>query len=388
MIAVADENIPFAREAFAAFGEVRTLPGREIVRAALSDADLLLVRSITRVDAALLEGTPVRFVGTATIGEDHVDADWLRDRGIGFASAPGCNANSVAEYVTAALLALAERQGRDLAGASLGIVGVGNAGSRVDAKARALGMRTVWHDPPRAEAEGAACFAPREAMFACDFVSLHVPLTRTGPHPTHHMVDAAFLEAMKPSAILINTARGAVVDGSALASALASGKIAGAALDVWENEPRIDPALLDCAAIATPHIAGYSYDGKVRGTEMIRAAACRHFGLPEAWRAAPHLPPPEVPEIRIPADESRPIARAVRAVYDIMRDDAALRAAGALPSPGERAEAFDRLRKHYPRRREFPHTRVLLDAPAKALRDALARLGFRTGAGCDAAPGG
>jgi len=354
---VADENIPYVREAFAGLGEVRTLPGRGIATSDIADADILLVRSITRVDAALLAGTPVSFVATATIGEDHIDKAYLAERGIGFSSAPGCNANSVGEYIVAALLVLAERHGFSLVGKTLGIVGVGNVGRRVHAKASALGMQCILHDPPRAAAEGAEGFAPREALYQCDVVTLHVPYTKVGPRATRHLVDAGFLARLRPDAILINTARGAVVDNQALDEALAVKRLRAAVLDVWEGEPNPRQSLLEQCDIATPHIAGYSFDGKVNGTEQIYRAACQHFGIAPNWDPAPLLPAPEMSEIELASGETGAIERAVTTVYDILADDARLRAITQLPGEARGAH-FDRLRKEYPRRREFMNTLV------------------------------
>ena len=227
MLIVADENIPFVREAFGGVGEVRTMPGREIVCDAVRDAELLLVRSTTRVDAALLDGSGVHFVATATIGTDHVDLTHLRDRGIAFASAPGSNAESVAEYIVAALMELADRRGTRLSGATIGIVGAGNVGGRVARNARALGMSVLLNDPPLAEtarARGAVAdlgstspsCRPLDALLDADYLSFHVPLERRGPHPTFHLADAEFVGRMRRGAGLLNTARGAVVDNAAL----------------------------------------------------------------------------------------------------------------------------------------------------------------------------
>lgn len=372
---LADENIPYAREAFEQLGGVVQMPGRAITRDALRDTELLIVRSITKVGPSLLEGTPVCFVGTCTIGEDHIDKAWLAEQGIGFSSAPGCNANSVAEYLVAALLALAERHRLDLDRLSLGIVGVGNVGSKVARKAEALGLACVLNDPPLAGQTGDTKYRPIEEILACDIVTLHVPLTRDGPHPTFHLVDKAFLERMKPGAILINTSRGAVVDGNRLLAALETGRLRGCVLDVWENEPAIDVNLLECVDIGTPHIAGYSFDGKVNGTMQVYAAACRHLGVEPAFDVTPLLPEPPVPAVTVYPDEPDALALAVRTVYDIMADDAAMRELLFLPDE-ERPARFDALRKHYPVRREFFNTRVELAQPDETLENRLSGIGF------------
>lgn len=374
MKVVADENIPYVREAFETFGEVVTLPGRKMTNADLAGADILLVRSITKVNAALLEGTPVKFVATATIGVDHIDQDYLRARGIGFSSAPGCNANSVAEYITAALFHLAQKHALQLDKMSLGIVGVGNVGRKVAAKARALGLRVVLNDPPLAEATCEPAYRSLAELQACDIVTFHVPLEKSGPYPTVHLCDAAFLAAMKPGSILINTARGPVVDNAALLASLNGGHTRAAILDVWEGEPNTNADLLARVDIASPHIAGYSFDGKVNGTRQIYEAACRHFGRTAAWDPAPLLPTPECPEIHLESGDS--VADCVHRVYDILADDARMRETLQLPE-AERPVYFDRLRKDYPRRREFTHTRIL--GGDEALRKQLAALGFQMG---------
>ncbi len=364
---LADENILLVREAFAPLGQVETRPAADLTREAVSDCEILLVRSVTKVDRTLLEESAVRFVGTATIGTDHVDETYLAARGIPFASAPGSNATSVAEYVAAALLELAVRLDLDLREKTLGIVGVGNVGSRVAKRAEALGMRVLLNDPPRARAEGEADFADLSSLLEeSDFVTLHVPLTRDGPDATLKLANANFLRAMKPGAILINTSRGKVLDEVALREALDNGHPTAAALDVFENEPTIGPATVQRCAVATPHIAGYSTDGKVGGTTMLLQAAGKIFDADVAFDPAPYMPAPRTPVIRIGRvdakgrSEAEALREIVHAAYPIMADDAELRAATALP-PGEIGNAFTRLRKHYPTRREFRYVQIEVD---------------------------
>ncbi|MBM3335143.1 4-phosphoerythronate dehydrogenase, partial [Candidatus Sumerlaeota bacterium] len=299
---VADENIPFAAEAFAQLGDVVTVRGRAIKRDTVRDADALIVRSVTRVNADLLDGTAVRFVATATIGFDHVDVGYLRQRGIGFASAPGSNANSVAEYVVAALLVLARRKGFRLEGKTVGVVGVGNVGSRVVQKAAALGMKVLQNDPPLQRQTGDPLFLPLEALFDADILTFHVPLTRTGTDATYHMIGDQLLSRLRPGAIVINTSRGAVADTAALLRAAASGRLGGLVLDVFEGEPKINVELVRRADIATAHIAGYSYDGKARGTQMVYRAACEFFGLPAQWDLSAAMSPPPHPRLTVSAD--------------------------------------------------------------------------------------
>lgn len=376
---VADENIPFVREAFAGLGDVHLSGGRKIDAGMVRDADILLVRSITRVDHQLLEGSKVRFVATATIGTDHIDQAYLASRGIVFSAAPGSNAESVAEYIVAALLHLAQTRGFSLESRTIGVIGVGNVGSRVVRNAEALGMTVLMNDPPKARATQDPLLRTIEEVLEADIITLHVPLTRQGPDATRHLVNDQFLKKMKPGSILINSARGSVVDGAALLQALESGHIADAVLDVWEGEPAVSLPLLARTTIGTPHIAGYSFDGKVRATEMIRAAAGKCFGIEQTWDPASHMPAPLVPELRIETQGvsvQNVLAGVVAAVYDIMRDDAGLRAM-LSESPDERAAHFDLLRKHYPARREFNNTRIILDIDEPVLAGSLRSLRFR-----------
>lgn len=382
MLIVADENIPYAREAFETLGEVRLVAGRKLTSDAVRDAQLLMIRSVTRVGPDLLDGAAVQFVGTATIGTDHVDESYLASRGIRFAAAPGSNADSVAEYITAALLVIAKRQRLPLAGRSLGVIGVGNVGGRVAVKARRLGLEVRLNDPPLQRRTGRPEFRPLNELMDCDFLTLHVPFEKSGPDATWHLADEALLRRMKPGAVLINSSRGAVADNAALLKSLLSGHTQAAVLDVWEGEPEIRTDLLRRVALGTPHIAGYSFDGKVNGTVMLYRAACDFLGVPPTWDPAPLLPAPDVPSLVLCADgrsDEDVLREAVLAVYPIERDDAALRALEDAP-PGERGPLFDRLRRDYPRRREFPHTRVTVaGAEARrvaALTETLHGLGF------------
>ncbi len=375
---VADQNIPYVQEAFGALGTIEIVPSRRIDAALVKNADMLLVRSVTRVGAELLEASTVRFVGTATIGTDHVDEGYLRDRGIAFASAPGSNANSVAEYVTAALLLLSRRGRFGLAGKTIGVVGIGNVGRRVVRMAEAMGMSVLQNDPPLARQTGDPRFLPIEALFATDVLTLHVPLTREGQDATWHMVDEAFLSRLRPGAILINTSRGAVVESGALHRALQTERLDAAVVDTWENEPRIDTSLLGDVAIGTPHIAGYSLDGKVNATAMLYEAACRCLSVRPTWEVASVLPPPQPRRVEArfgDADEGAP-HEIVRQVYDIERDDRALREVLRMPE-SQRGEYFDRLRATYPARREFFNIDALVPAHARKLADQLTGLGFR-----------
>jgi len=379
VLIVADENIPFAREVFAHVGEVRPMSGREMSRESVRDAEVLLVRSITKVGPGLLDGSRVRFVATATIGTDHIDLAHLEETGIAFASAPGSNARSVAEWVAATLLTLEARglvRCGKLSEATLGIVGVGNVGSRVDTVAQALGMTTLLNDPPRERAEGTGAFVSLdEVRERADIVTFHVPLERGGEDPTFHMIDAALVAGLGRGATVINASRGGVHDTHALAEARRSGGIGGLVLDVWECEPRVSPELVELADIATPHIAGYSYDGKVAGTRMIYEASCRFLGIPPEWPDG--LPPHEDLVIEPGAAPGGfGVRDAVKAAYDIEADDARLREVTGSTSEEERGDGFDRLRKTYPRRREFRNWRVRLAPAGGGVRRTLEALGF------------
>lgn len=366
---IADENIPRVTEAFSTLGDVSLVNGRSMGAADVRDADILLVRSVTRVDANLLAGSDVRFVGSATIGFDHVDRDYLAGRGIGFATAPGSNATSAAEYVISALLVLSGRHGIDLQGRTLGIVGRGNVGSRVRQKAAALGLECLVNDPPLQAAGVADEFVDLETVLQCDFITLHVPYTREGQWPTHHLLDGERLQQLRPGATLINTARGAAVDNTALNDFLASGPDVHVVLDVWENEPAINIDLLHRVEIATPHIAGYSLDGKLRGTAMIYRAACDALGVAPGWDVASVLPSAPVATVSN-------MGEAILASYDIREDDARLRTT-AGQAVTDRAAAFDRLRKEYPVRREFAELQLDCRDCTAAVRDACTGLGFR-----------
>ncbi|HWE31349.1 MAG TPA: 4-phosphoerythronate dehydrogenase, partial [Polyangia bacterium] len=282
---VADANIPYLHDAFGALGEVVTMPSRELSRDTVKEADLLLVRSTIRVNEALLANSRVRFVATATIGIDHLDAAWLDGAGIRWASAPGSNADSVVQWFAAALTTMSARV-PDVAHRQLGIVGVGNVGSRIERLFRALDVKPpLLCDPPRARREGGGAFvALDEILERCDLVTLHVPLTRSGEDATFHLVD---VRRLRKNAVLVNACRGEVLDSE---SALAVDNML--LLDVFEREPTPDPRLIARAALATPHIAGHSLDGKANGTKIIYEAACAFLGIAPTWRPRSSLPPP------------------------------------------------------------------------------------------------
>ncbi len=366
---LADENIPLAEEAFSTLGTVRCVPGRRLTAADARDADVLLIRSVTSVGPALLAGSRVRFVGSATTGIDHVDRAYLKQADIAFAHAPGANADSVADYMVAVLLTLAARRGVSLRGRTVGIIGCGHVGGRLARRLPALGLHVLKNDPSRAEAEGPRGFTVREDLLAeADVVTLHVPLTRSGPHATHHLIGGRELERMQPSAWLVNTSRGAVVDNEALDAVLSRpvGSPGATALDVWEGEPTPDPDLLRRVALGTPHVAGYAHDGKVEGTAALYRALCRHLGRPEAWdsEAVLALASAEALALTPPAagrGETAWLHALTEQMYDVAADDARLRRILQEP-PEARGACFSRLRRDYPRRRAF--ARHMLPAAA------------------------
>lgn len=361
---VVDAGITAGERALAPLGEIITRPGRSLCPADVAAADALFVRAVSRVDAELLTGSRVRFVGTATSGCDHVDTAWLARRGIAFAHAPGCNAAAVADWVVAVLARLAGQGVGQLGAGRVGIVGVGQVGGRVAARLEALGYELYRCDPPRAEAEGEAGFVDLEQALACDVVTLHVPLTGAGTYPTRGLIGAEELAAIAPGAVLLNAARGGVIDEDALASRLDDGPDLVAVLDTWANEPVIDADLLARVALGTPHVAGYSLEGRLRGTAMVAAAAARHFGVELDWDWRAELPPaPAVPAAAHPG-------AAILSAYDPRRDDAALRGLLRLPQSG-RPGAFDALRRDYPVRREFG-----FHVPADGLDPVLRAAGF------------
>ena len=379
---VVDENIPFAREAFSHLGSVTLLPGRAITREAIRKADALIVRSVTNVDAALLADTNVQFVGTATTGVEHIDREYLAARNIAFAAALGCNANAVAEYVLTALLVTAHTRELSLSGKTLGIIGAGRIGSIMAAKAPALGIQTLLHDPPLARATDDRQYLSLAETLQADFITLHVPLTYDGPDATFHLIGANELAHMTPSAILINTARGEVVDNTALFETLTKGTIGGAVLDVWEREPAIDWDLLDRATLGTPHVAGYSSDGKIKGTVMVYHACCRFLGIEPVWVPPdpPAAPAPgSLPHLQFDATgkDFQTLAHDIlTTLYDLPADHARMQELLTAPEP-LRPQAFDRLRRDYPHRREFAGSPISITGADRNLMARLQTLGIR-----------
>ena len=371
---LADENIPML-EVFARHGQLRRVAGRSLDRAVLANAEVLLVRSVTQVDQALLAGSQVKFVGTCTIGTDHLDLQYLTQQGIGWASAPGCNARGVVDYVLGALLTLAERDAVELSKRCYGVVGAGQVGQRLVQVLRGLGWQVLVCDPPRQQAEGGDYVDLATVLERCDVVSLHTPLTQQGEHPTFHLLGAEQLQSLQQGSWLINASRGAVVDNQALKQLLTQRHDLRVALDVWEGEPQVDAELAQRCDIASAHIAGYSLDGKIRGTSQIYQAFCQHFALADS--AAIEFPAQSLLAMELAAHT--PVEEALRvicrAVYDPRSDDAAFR----LSLQGDaltRRAAFDQVRKNYPVRREIPDLQVQINQPTAELQQMLQALGI------------
>lgn len=376
MLIVADENIPLLDAFFAGFGEIRRYPGRAIDAACVKDADVLLVRSVTRVDRHLLQGSRVRFVGTCTIGTDHLDLEHFAQAGIHWTSAPGCNARGVVDYVLGSLLTLADLEGADLTTRTYGVVGAGEVGGRLVQVLRGLGWKVLVCDPPRQAREGGDFVSLDTVLAQCDVISLHTPLLRDGPHPTWHLLGGAQLARLRTGAWLINASRGPVVDNAALRECLQARDDLHAVLDVWEGEPQVDLALADLCTLATPHIAGYSLDGRQRGTAQVYQALCRWLGRAPQVHLAALLPAQALTELTFDAsaDSAWVLSTLCRAVYDPRRDDADFRRSLSDDVAVQKA-GFDRLRKQYPPRREIEGLRVKVAGQGRAIAAVTQALG-------------
>ncbi len=376
MLIVADENSPLLDAFFQGFGEIRRVPGRSIDRATVEQADVLLVRSVTNVNRALLEGSKVRFVGTCTIGTDHLDLDYFQRAGIQWSSAPGCNARGVVDYVLGSLQTLAEIEGADLNQRTYGVVGAGEVGGRLVKVLKGLGWNVLVCDPPRQIAEDGDYVSLEQIIEQCDVISLHTPLTKSGNGSTWHLFDRERLNRLKPGAWLINASRGPVVDNTALREVLLEREDLQAVLDVWEGEPEVDVELADLCVLATPHIAGYSLDGKQRGTAQIYQALCAHLGQPANVQLSDLLPEPWLAEVNLNAstDPAWALATLCRSVYDPRRDDADFRRS-LVGTVEEQRKSFDLLRKHYPERREIDGLKVRINGESVALHTIVTALG-------------
>lgn len=349
---ITDPNI-LLLDNFASIGNVVCAPGREWDNHLVKEADILLARSVTKVDANLLDGSRVKFVGTATSGFDHIDRQYLARRGIQFSYCPGSNANSVAEYVLSAIIAVTCPD-RSLRGMSAGIIGCGHVGARVAEMLSAVGISTILNDPPLGDHAGDQRYRSLEEALSADIVSLHTPLTTTGEYPTKGLISTAQLELMPTDVILINAARGGVVDEEALLEKIANNPQMKTVIDCWENEPAINHQLLHKVTLATPHIAGYSYDGKVKAAKMLYESLCDFLQLENNWKPVANLHKP-VYDLQNLTDENLCLSRAVFSCYDIRTDSLRMKKLLNLELD-EAITAFDQLRKNYSVRREFEQT--------------------------------
>ncbi|PST85913.1 4-phosphoerythronate dehydrogenase [Photobacterium sp. NCIMB 13483] len=379
-----DENMPYAQELFSQLGDVIAKPGRTLTADDLVGIDALMIRSVTKVNADLIaKADKLKFVGTATAGQDHVDQDLLAAKGITFTAAPGCNKVGVAEYVLSSLMVLGQQQDFSIFDRTIGIIGAGNVGTYLAKCLDALGIRYLLNDPLKQAQGDERQFDSLERLLAeCDVITVHTPITRSGEYPTHHLIDAHFLAAMQPNAILINAARGPVVDNQALKQALqasvdGSGKALTAVLDVFEQEPLVDLALLPLLAFATPHVAGYGLEGKARGTTMVFNRFCQFLSNDHHALASDLLPVAPVPQVQLSRkwDEAT-LFSLIQLVYDVRKDDGIFRremlAAGDDNS--KMAIAFDLMRKNYRDRREY--SAITVAAKAEFAVESLAKLGF------------
>lgn len=344
---IADENLAYTDYFFADLAEIEHKAGRRLTHQDVQDADALLVRSVTQVNAALIQQTALQFIGSATIGTDHLDISVIEQEGITWSNAAGCNAQAVSEYVITALLHLKPELLHANHNFKLGIIGLGNVGSRLVKMAQLLGWDVIAYDPFVQLPNVQQCDLDALLQQA-DAISIHVPLTETGEHPTHHLINAARLACMKPQAVLINSARGPVVEEAALMHDIQRTQRL-VVLDVFEYEPEISAELLDLLALATPHIAGYSLEGKARGTQMIYQAFCQKFGLHVTKQFETQLP--SCTQYFQTQDLKNSLHAHLSQIYDIAQDDANLRA--CVQAGKVEQQAFDHLRKTYPLRREW-----------------------------------
>lgn len=369
---IIDDKIPYIKGALEPFAEVLYLPGNKTTPEIVKEADAIITRTRTNCNENLLAGSRVKFIATATIGYDHIDTEWCERSGITWTNAPGCNSDSVAQYIASALMALAEKKNFSLREKTIGIVGVGNVGSKVARLCEIFGMKVLLNDPPRVRTEGLKGFVELDDILEnADIISLHVPLNMEGADRTYHLAGASFFAAAKKKPIIINSCRGEVTDTAALKSALQSGQLSGAVIDCWEQEPLIDLELLGLADLATPHIAGYSKDGKANGTSMSVRALSKFFGLGiNNWKCT-GVELPGTTEILIDGtgkSTQQVLAEAIFATYDIRDDDARLR---------NSVSTFELQRGDYPVRREFPTFTVICKINNIKTIHKLKQLGFR-----------
>jgi erythronate-4-phosphate dehydrogenase len=370
---VADNKIPFLKGVLEPFAEIIYLPPKEIIREKILDADALLVRTRTKCNTDLLDGTDVKFIGTATIGYDHIDQSYCESKNIKWINAPGCNSSSVMQYIASAILTLAGKEKFNLNEMTIGVVGVGNVGSKVARLCSLLGMKVLLNDPPRERKEGGEQFVPLDKLIdRSDIITFHVPLIKEGIDKTYHLADDLFFKKLNGKKILFNSSRGEVVDSTALKNAIKNKIIINSVLDVWENEPNIDLELLGLVDIATPHIAGYSADGKANGTAICVRELSSFFGFEISKEWYPQSIPDPANSKELTFDCSKKtkneiIKEIVLETYDIAKDDDTFR---------KSAGTFEKQRGEYPVRREFPFYKINLLNSNQDLNVTLTNLGF------------
>lgn len=370
---VIDNKIPFIKGVLEEYAIVEYCAPSEIANEKIKDTDALIIRTRTKCNAQLLSGSSVKFIATATIGFDHINTEYCAANNIIWASAPGCNSSSVQQYIASALVSLAKKKNFSLRNKTIGIVGVGNVGSKVERLAKILGMKVLLNDPPRERSEGKEKFVSLDEIISnSDIITFHVPLNKTGEDKTVHIADEKFFEKFNNSKIIINSSRGPVVKTSALIEAMHSGKVSAAVLDVWENEPNIDHELLSLVDFATPHIAGYSADGKANGTSMSIHALNNFFnlGIKNDWYPSEIPSPPQPKEISFDCqgkEEEQILHECILSTYKISEDDQRLR---------NSVETFEKQRGDYPVRREFPYFTVKLSNEISEIKKKISELGF------------
>jgi erythronate-4-phosphate dehydrogenase len=369
---IIDDKIPYIKGVLEPYAEVVYLPGKLTTAEVLKEADALVTRTRTTCNEAVLSGSRVNFIATATIGFDHIDTRYCEQAGIEWVNAPGCNAESVNQYVSSALFSYSIRKGFTLKGKTIGIVGVGQVGSRIARTCETLGMNVLLNDPPRERVEGASQFVSLHTIQQqADIISFHVPLNRGGADNTFHMVDEEFVRNLGRKPLLINTCRGEVLNSATVLEARQADKVSGLIIDCWENEPGLDLKLLKLVDFGTSHIAGYSKDGKANGTKMSIRAISKYFGLGiDDWEPS-GVEPPSHPVINLDGagrSEESVLAEAIRSTYRIENDDRALR---------ENTELFERLRDDYPVRREFASHAIQAKDISPDIVGKLTKLGFK-----------
>lgn len=371
---IADDKIPFLKGVLEPFAEVSYLSPQEITSDTVQYADALFIRTRTKCNADLLENSNVKFIATATIGYDHIDGNYCDSKDIKWISAPGCNSSSVQQYITSALVTIADRKKIKLAEQTIGIVGVGNVGSKVEKVAKAFGMNILLCDPPRQRTESGNQFVPLDELVKkSDIITFHVPLNRNGVDKTFHIADEHFFKSFSESKIVFNSSRGEVIETNALKNAVKNGSVSGLLLDVWENEPNIDPEILELADLATPHIAGYSADGKANGTAICVNGLSEYFNLPleENWYPKKMPNPQESTIIEfdcVGLNEQDIINKVILHTYNIEQDDKRLRAS---------VSTFEKQRGDYPVRREFNSFSLNLSNCADSILEILYQIGFK-----------